>query len=40
MSIKKRATIYTRVSMEDQAREGHSLDVQREYLANSIALEN
>ncbi len=27
-----RVALYTRVSTEDQAREGYSLDVQRDYL--------
>ena len=29
-----KTSIYTRVSTEDQVREGYSLEVQKEYLAN------
>jgi hypothetical protein len=36
MFLSCRIAIYTRVSTEDQAREGYSLDVQREYLLNFV----
>ena len=32
MNERLRIAIYTRVSTEDQAKEGYSLEVQREYL--------
>ncbi len=32
MDERLRIAIYTRVSTEDQAKEGYSLEVQREYL--------
>ena len=37
MNERLRIAIYTRVSTEDQAKEGYSLEVQREYL-ESFAL--
>ena len=31
-----KVAIYTRVSTEDQARDGHSLEVQKEYLLDHV----
>ena len=40
MNEELKVAIYTRVSTEDQAKEGYSLEVQREYLVSFAAREN